>query len=227
MTVPSGVVDGDILVMAIEYAGTGGALNTLTGWTFLTEDNQNEHNVFWRVAASEPASYVVTSISTKASGTMIALSGASQTAPVAAQYGAQHNASAVACVAPALGSWSSTNGIDLYFAGWLVGGDTLTGIAPASYTNAASSASTGGAAGSRTQSVVAYRALSAVTTVGSLTASDTTAAVNNGLHVFISAATPPVGYIRSVRQAIQRGASYMRDHSGLWVPERRIWTPGL
>jgi hypothetical protein len=36
---------------------------------------------------------------------------------------------------------------------------------------------------------------------------------------------PP--HTRQVRQAIQRGASYMKDHSGLWVPERRIWTPGF
>lgn len=180
MTVPSGVQDGDMMVMFVSCNGSN-APTTPSGWTSVSATNGTM--VCWRLASSEPGSYLVTTPNDKSSGCIIAVSGSLTTAPTFATL--KVNASSTTCTANAHGSWASANGIDVYYAGWKVGGDTLTGIAPTNYTNAGSSQSTGGSSGGRTQSVIAYRSLAAVTTVGSLTATDTTAAANTGGHVFI------------------------------------------
>jgi trimeric autotransporter adhesin len=200
MTVPSGVQDGDVMVMCITYRVSGSWNPTSSGWVDLigsgvgTPGDVARSKIFWRVASSEPASYAVNiggSTSLKASGTIIALSGANSTQPVAAQFSYSSNTSSATVTAAALGTWASINGIDLFMGGTATG---TTAGSPTNYTQPANgeSASTGGSAGSRTTSGVAYRSLSAVTTVGSLTAVYGAAAENVGLHVFIKEVSAPL-----------------------------------
>src|SRR5947209_8222374 len=85
MTVPTGVVDNDVMVMAITVrGGTGTTITTPGGWTLIdsvTSGTALIQSLYWRVASSEPASYTVTITSNKASGVIVAWSGASTSAP--------------------------------------------------------------------------------------------------------------------------------------------------
>lgn len=196
MTVPSGVVNGDVMVMHISTRA--GQTPDPSGWTLVVNGFYGatiNQSCWWRVASSEPASYSVTlQASAKASGVIIALSGADSTAPASAQYAGQANSPSVSCPAPALGSWSSANGIDLYVCGTAVG---TTAGTPTNYTAGASSASTGGSAASRTTSGTSYRSLTAVTTVGSITADFGASAGNVGQHVFIKEASSGTTYFQT------------------------------
>src|ERR1035437_4016848 len=73
MTMPT-VSNGDILIMDISVVGgTGSQLITATGWTLLNHYSGSvlQHDILWRIASSEPASYTVTIVaSKKASGTI-------------------------------------------------------------------------------------------------------------------------------------------------------------
>src|ERR1035437_5703041 len=75
--------------------------------------------------------------------------------------------------------------------------------APTNYTAAAQSASTTG-----TTSNVAYRILSVVTTVGSLTETYNAAAVNIGHHIFIMEAVSIPNKIYQLKQAVNRSNTY-------------------
>jgi hypothetical protein len=144
-----------------------------------------KQRIFWKIASSEPSSYAVSiSPTNKASGVIIALSGASVELPIGAQYAGQANASSTTVTAPTLGSWGGaswgiTNGIDL---GLFCTAAQSSFTPPADYTEpaGADSASTTG-----TTSEGCYRALTAVTTVGSIAAAAVDAAANIGHHVFI------------------------------------------
>lgn len=225
------VAFGSSTWVAASWFGTGVSTATsLTDWLqILSTDSTTTigKRTFWKIAANEPASYSVTLTSNKASGTIVAISGGDTvSAPSGGEVAGQANVSAVACVAPALGSFTAALGVDLYFAGWAIGGDVLTGITPGSYTNRASSQSTGGSTSTRTQSVAATRDFSTPqTTVGSLTASDTSAAINIGHHVYVTdlatrkpPGKPPkpgtggidagAGAVRMVNQAMNRSVSF-------------------
>ena len=165
----------------------------VVGWQLLVRHDSTTvlgQAVYWKLASGEPSSYAVTLTSNKASGCIISLSGADTTLPVAAQYGQQANASSANCVAPALGSWTSVNGIDVGLFGTAYGSSFT---APTNYAEPANSdsASTGGSASTRTTSEGSYRALSAQTTVGSITAVAANAAVNIGFHCYVFEYTAP------------------------------------
>ena len=180
----SGLVAGGI-DGRIGTHGSGGV-----GWQLLSRVDSTTvlaQALYWRVASSEPASYVVDLTSALASGAIISLSQGSNILPVSAQYGGQSNASSTTVTAPALGSWTSANGIDVAFFGTAYG---TSFTPPGSYTEPASTDdhSTGTTTATATEG--SYRALTAVTTVGSIAATAVDAAVNVGHHVFIAEMLP-------------------------------------
>lgn len=193
MTVPSGVVDGDIMLMNVTVrGGTGTTITDPAGWTLLGAQVNSTtvlaQKIYWRVANNEPASYTVTITSNKASGTIIALTGADSTAPVAAQFGGQANASSTTFDAPALGTWASKNGMRVAFGGIALGTTTNTVIS--GFTKGAEGASTGGAASTRTTSAVQYKTDGPVTTEAAISSANfwTAAAVQTDHQLFIFAA---------------------------------------
>lgn len=68
ISVPAGVIDGDMLIMAVAVRNASGSttINTPSGWTKTlggagtTGTSFIRHDIFWRVAASEPANYTPT-----------------------------------------------------------------------------------------------------------------------------------------------------------------------
>ena len=58
INVPSGVANGDVLVLMVLSNG-GGTWTTPSGWTVLVASSQNRA-IYYRVASSEPTSYTVT-----------------------------------------------------------------------------------------------------------------------------------------------------------------------
>jgi hypothetical protein len=135
-TVPAGVVNGDVLLLAVHVSGASlsPTITNPTGWTLLSTTLNGTsaiQKVYWRVASGEPSTYSITIANYSNSGSqtaMVALSGADTTAPVSAQYGGQANASSTSAVAPGLGSWSSSNGIDVAF--FSEAGATDAGVTP-------------------------------------------------------------------------------------------------
>lgn len=120
-TMPA-VTDGDVLLMTVSIQRPSfPSITTPTGWTLLATTDGGSLNtpysaLYWRVASSEPGSYSITFVGNSGNisqVTIVSLTGADTTQPVAAQFAAQYNASSVSCVSPALGSWSSANGIDV------------------------------------------------------------------------------------------------------------------
>jgi len=83
MTLPTGVADGDDLLMTITVVGgTGTSITTPSGWSLLDKSNSTTaltQALYWKTAASEPASYTVTITSNKASGIITAISGGATT----------------------------------------------------------------------------------------------------------------------------------------------------
>ncbi len=105
---PAGAVDGDVMVAVIGQADISGS-DTLTapaGWTALAilTNTNGKSAVFYKVAASEGASYSLTVSGGgpyAAAGLMASYSGADTAAPIAA-IGSQHNASSVSATAPSV-----------------------------------------------------------------------------------------------------------------------------
>lgn len=203
VTMASGRAVGCVLVMAITTRlGTGMTItlpknSNNENWTLLDRTNSTTNlaqATYWKLATSydvSDASVVVTITSAKASAVMVAITGADTTAPAAAQYGGQANASSLTVSYAALSTWTSTNGISLLFGGMAYGGNTV-GLA-SGYDERGQSSSTGSSAASRTQTHGSSDELSAVTTVGTKSETWTgSAAVNIGSQVFIKevASTP-------------------------------------
>ena len=177
-----GAVNGGIATVT---ASTVNGMGSPSPWTQLGSQVNYSTNIaqsiYWRVASSEPTSYSVSwTNAAYAVASVIALSGASSTLPSSSLYGGQGQSS-TSVTAPALGTWTSCDGIDVGFLGscWPNGFTD-----PASYTRADLN-------GDVTQSVAStsldtvYRALSAVTTVGSITGTLYISEPNIGHHVFI------------------------------------------
>jgi hypothetical protein len=84
---PAGVVDGDLLVFGAITNDPAAIFATLSGWTQLHSAQPNsqwDHQVFYKVASGEPASYVWTASGTspRSCGVMGAVSGARATVDV-------------------------------------------------------------------------------------------------------------------------------------------------
>lgn len=58
-TVPTGVVNGDLMIMIVVVNSTGGTITTPTGWT-LWSNLAASKSIYYRIASSEPSSYTVT-----------------------------------------------------------------------------------------------------------------------------------------------------------------------
>jgi len=196
VTLPTTRAVNDVLVMGVTVRGGTGTTITLPQnsaaqtWTLLDRSNSTTtlaQATYWKLATSTDVSdttVVVTITSNKASAVCYAIRGANTGAPAAAQYSGQANASSLTISYAATGTWSSTDGVSLLFGGMAMGANTV-GTAT-NYNNGAQASSTGGSAGSRTQSHGSHRFLKAVTTLGTTTEVWTgTAAVNIGSQVFI------------------------------------------
>ncbi len=193
MTRPTGVQNGDVLIMAVTvHVANGASINTPSGWTRLgsrltTSDSTLQQAIYWRIASSEPQSYNVTfSVNPlRASGVIAAVSGASGAQPTSSEYRGQANSSSLTVSTPGLGTWTAVDGIDLFFGGMAYGGNTPA--PPSSYTQPSNGFSSSGSGSGGTETEVAYKALTSVATVGALTETwSGTAAVNIGHHVFVS-----------------------------------------
>ena len=195
LTHPSGTQAGDVLVASVTVrGGTGTTITppTYNGtWTPLSRSNSTTvlgQATYWKIASAGDITYgnVTFAITTnKASGTLTALYNADSTAPVAAYYRSQANASSLTITIPASGTIAAVNGIDICMTGMAYGGNTVG--TNASYTNQANSSSTGSGASSRTQSHVSTRALTpSGTSIASFTEVWTgSAAVNIGAAVYV------------------------------------------
>ena len=140
--------------------------------------------LFWRRALSEPASYTITfNASIYASSETAAFTTAAAHFPTSQEWSQQINSSSTTISAAALGTWSSTDGYDVFFGGTAY---QTTTTPPTNYTEPANgdSQTTGTSSGASTE--VAYRALTGVTTVGALTATAVNAAINVGHHIFLT-----------------------------------------
>jgi hypothetical protein len=77
VTVPSGISDGNLLIMLLNSGVNTNTWTTPSGWTLGTA-GANGRSLFWRLASSEPASYTVTqSTSNTADAIILAYSNAS------------------------------------------------------------------------------------------------------------------------------------------------------
>jgi len=107
ISVPSGTVNGDGLILAIAVrGGSGTTVNTPAGWTQELTQNQGTGprlSIFRRVASSEPANYTVTwsGGSFDAAGGIYAAQGSDTTTLVDAS-GSQGNASSASVTAPTI-----------------------------------------------------------------------------------------------------------------------------
>jgi len=180
-TVPSGVVDGDVMVLVVATVGQP-TCTTPTGWAPLLNNLAANigQRLFWRVAASEPSSYSLTLGSAVYSvTTVVAFSGVDPVIPTPSQYAGQTASASASIVSPALGSWASCNGVDVNFAASRVG----TAITqPGGYSDTGNTNS--GGAG-QLEAEASYSILSGVTTVGSVTATTSGGDYNSGQHVFL------------------------------------------
>jgi hypothetical protein len=114
---PAGVVQGDVMIAAFqESGGITGTVTPPAGWTLIrsqTVESNTKTYTYWKAAgASEPASYTWTStLSSKHSGGIIAMTGVDTTTPVDASASVENTANlSVSC--PAV-----TTTVDY---GWLV-----------------------------------------------------------------------------------------------------------
>ena len=188
-TAASTVVNGDVMLMCLNLHGTAAIPSVSTppsGWTELINQGRfvNYYHravVYWKVASSEPVKYDVVCANTDGfSASVLAWSGADSGSPAAAQYAYQWDAgsSNYTATAPALGSWSSVNGMDVIFAGLI-----LTVVTPpGSYTERGYAYGGGGNYG---QITAWDRALSSVTTVGAVTYTGQAFGEALSAHVFI------------------------------------------
>ncbi len=120
---PSGVVDGDVMVMVAATAGT--TITTPSGWTLLQSDTTaNGYYVWMKTAASEPASYTLTPATSKdMAAAIVAYRGALGTPNVSLDsylsttgtpLDVPNTTSTVAnCMALHIGAYSGTEGLTI------------------------------------------------------------------------------------------------------------------
>lgn len=76
INVPSGVANGQVLVLIATVGSVSSTWTTPTGWTLWSAANAGR-TVYYKIASSEPASYTITqSVSTTASATILAYANA-------------------------------------------------------------------------------------------------------------------------------------------------------
>jgi endoglucanase len=117
VSVPAGVVDGDLLVAMFTLGGSGSTFTPPTGWTLLagptlaTDNSFDIHtSLYWRVAASEPANYTFTHAALSSEAVIYAVSGASSAAPAVTTNSGQGTATT------ALGLTTATTAQLVFFA---------------------------------------------------------------------------------------------------------------
>lgn len=125
VTVPTGTIDGDVLVMGVSARGNlaGSAVTTPSGWTLRGTPIQTGNGVadqslymFTRVASSEPASYTVTvGSTTRIMAAMLAYSGVDNTTPFDVASG-NSGASSASAVAPTLSAAATGEMLVEFFA---------------------------------------------------------------------------------------------------------------
>ena len=214
---PTGHTTNDERVLAVSHAYSGTVGNTdPTGWTALTNDVRTNgiysvrQKTYWRVDdGSLGSSLTITHVAGGgAHALMYAFSGASTSAPDAAQYGSA-NASSATCDFPALGTWASNNGYDLALAAFYSPSNYPTSGDPSGYTSGPSTADVvwGSAHGS-------HKAVTGVTTVGALTAVWSGTNMNVGGHIFIKEPAEAGGGTLFLMLEDNSGSYELEDGSG-------------
>lgn len=127
--VPTGTVNGDLLIWAIGITNLT-ANATPSGWNVwhVQTTTACQVNVYWRVAASEPASYTATIATGRFVHTMLAVRGADLTTPedVASAGTAGTTATTASAVTPVTaGSWVLSVAV----------AQTASGVTPGNYTS--------------------------------------------------------------------------------------------
>jgi hypothetical protein len=218
MTVPTGVQDNDVMLMQITgVGGTGTTITTPGGWTLISRTDDGTviaQAIYWRLAASEPASYAVTITSNKASGTIIAFSGANTAGP---EVGTLSTGQVVSGTVwgrnLSNGTFASSTVASIVWGGGAIGttwasDGSFAGTSPPS----AQSASTGGSTGSRTTSIVEYRIDAAQTATKNGLFNVNAAALSRGHLIGLLEATvaaqASARVINVVGQAVNRASTY-------------------
>lgn len=141
VTKPTGVVDNDVMVAFVNYrSATTGTWTGPTGWTKSDEvaNTLSSYSVWWKVAASEGASFTWTSSGNNAAGIVIvAYSGAATTGIFDSDGGIATSATATST--PVTSSTTTVADNSVVIAAWMGAAGAARTISsdPAGYTNRA------------------------------------------------------------------------------------------
>lgn len=188
IAMPTGVVQGDVMVMAVTARGTQATITPPTGWTSLqkhaTTGTIITQQMFWKQAgAGEAGPYVWTlSTSGKASGVILAYTNTAPSSPIDVSGGQANSTASATITAPTV---TTTVANDM-LVGFFGEANSATYTATTMTTLQASSFSTGGTATTRTGTAGADQLLGAAGATGTKTATTgTTSSVNIGQVVAI------------------------------------------
>jgi hypothetical protein len=147
-TAPTGIQDGDILVIALHYDNAPGTITWPSGFTqfvsYIYNGSTKNVRAAWKVASSESGSYVVSTTNTiYRSGVMGAWSGRSAAQSMSAQTSGTGNANAISTpvTISLTGITAAANDDVIYFPVWSPqssGFGTWTFTPPTNYTTAGS-----------------------------------------------------------------------------------------
>lgn len=226
ITMPASVAADDILIGWCFQDGDAGGFSWPAGWTEIQDGTVGatvaSSTIGWRRATGGETTVQVTSTN------------AERSSHIAIRITGAHTTTAPAISASATGSSTTPNPDSLNPADWDVE-DTLwiawyavdTGTAsayPLPDNNLATSATdvSSAAYGAICSDELAQASLDPGTFTNSI--SDNWRAGTIAVRPAAAVETRPLE-LRQAMQAIQRSVSWMRRHDGLFVPERRLWTP--
>lgn len=180
LAVPTGTVDGDVMVAVVELSLSAQTVSTPSGWTALDSANTGPTvATFRKVAASEPANYTFSwSGSAVVSGSIASYSGCNTSAPVNAHGALNRTVGSTTVTANSV--TTSVDGCMVLFVGGINTNSAWTG--PTSYTQRAVPQNGASAA------VIAEFAQTSAGAVGSIAA---TASVSGNSYGGLIALAPP------------------------------------
>lgn len=171
ISVPAGVVNGDIMLVGMTIRDNNPTWAAQAGWTSLRIDNegtQSAQAIYYRIASSEPASYTFNLPSSgKASGGIMAFRGVNTSSPIDVSGGQGNTGANVNCDAPSV-STTGANDMLVGFFGTTFEGATFT--PPTGMTEAFDHPSGAGFNNSGCSTEGAYQLLSSSGATGTRTA---------------------------------------------------------
>jgi hypothetical protein len=192
LTKPTGTADGDGMVVGIALDNVAGTVNTLAGWTAhpgnpktITADGQRMYS-FYKVAASEGASYVWTVDLAGSSGicaAMASFSGRAASPFSVTPTSLSSNTASASPRAMDVTGLTPTAGADLCYIGGLdvVGSPSVSFTPPSGYTEAVDTQE----AGHNASITLAYKENVAASATGTVSATGTLASGTAGYAAFL------------------------------------------